>query len=103
MRTCATAEVGLSSQGIGIVAIRTTPHFSFDVADCLAAHGHDFGSCGLPKDKAVLAVDPIAIAARRSPRVTLVDMNDFICPGDRCSPIVENVLVHRDNHLLTAI
>jgi hypothetical protein len=92
----------LTSQGIGVVAIRTTPHFTYDVVDCLAAHGQDFGSCGLAKDKAVLAVDPVTLAAPRSPGVTLVDMNGFICPQDRCSPIVGNVLVYRDKHHLTA-
>ena len=92
----------LTSQGIGVVAIRTTPHFPYDVADCVASHEHDAGSCGLAKDKAVLAVDPITMAAARSPRVTLVDMNGFICPADRCSPVVGNVLVYRDKHHLTA-
>ena len=29
-------------------------------------------------------------------------MNGYICPGDRCSPIVGNVLVYRDKHHLTA-
>ena len=72
------------------------------MADCVASHEHDEGSCGLAKEKAVLAVDPITMAAARSPRVTLVDMNGFICPADRCSPVVGNVLVYRDKHHLTA-
>jgi peptidoglycan/LPS O-acetylase OafA/YrhL len=92
----------LASQGIGVVAIRTTPHFSYDVPDCVAAHEHDADRCGLAKDEAVLAVDPITLAAMRSPGVTMVDMNGFICPADRCSPIVGNVLVYRDKHHLTA-
>jgi hypothetical protein len=92
----------LTSQGIGVVAIRTTPHFSYDVPDCVASHEHDAGSCGLAKDKAVLAVDPITLAVPRSPGVTLADMNGFICPADRCSPIIGNVLVYRDKHHLTA-
>jgi hypothetical protein len=58
--------------------------------------------CSLPKDEAILAVDPVSMAAARSPAVTLADMNRFICPGNRCMPIVGNVLVYRDKHHLTA-
>jgi hypothetical protein len=92
----------LTRRGIGVVAIRTTPHFPFDASDCLAARGADAEGCSLPRGEAILAVDPASIAAARSPDVTLADMNGFICPGDRCRPIIGNVLVYRDKHHLTA-
>lgn len=91
----------LTAKGTPVVAIRTTPHL-FDVPDCLSKNGANPAKCGLSRDKAILALDPIVAAAVGAKDVVLADMNDAICTAERCEPIVGNVLVYRDAHHLTA-
>lgn len=90
-----------------VIVIRDTPGNPGDVRSCVAgalARGRDAGrTCAVPRSR-VLAVDPAAIAARRSTdrRVRLIDMTRWFCDEQRCYPVIGGALVHKDESHITA-
>jgi peptidoglycan/LPS O-acetylase OafA/YrhL len=81
------------------------------VPDCLANHPRHPGACTwslhrkAPKNpQAYRWVDPLARAAREldDPRVSVISMNDVLCPGGTCRPIIGGVVVFFDASHLTA-
>jgi hypothetical protein len=50
-----------------------------------------------------LRPDPVAVAAKRSPRAQLVDLTRYMCSRRKCFPVVGGALVHKDTHHLTRV
>jgi SGNH domain (fused to AT3 domains) len=90
-----------------VVVLRDTPRAlpegaTLECVERATQDGRDAGAaCALPRDRA-LPPDPAAIAARTSPRVSVVDLTRFLCDARRCFAVVGGALVHRDvSHLTT--
>jgi peptidoglycan/LPS O-acetylase OafA/YrhL len=93
----------LLAHGIGVVAIRETPEFSTRRPDCVAEFGRSAARCAVPVGKAILPDPPTVYAARDTGgKVTVIDMNKYLCNAKVCPPIVGNVLVYLDGRHLTA-
>lgn len=95
---------GLADAGLRTVVLRDTPVMTFVGAACAAEHSQRLTRCTRDRKPALAAgVGAIqAEAARKLDGVTLVDLNDAICPADKCAAVIGNVLVYRDSHHLTA-
>ena len=85
-----------------VVALADPPHAEQPVAQCVERNADDIAACtwdraeGLEKS----GTPDILAAAEEVPEVEVIDLTDFICPGDTCSPVVGNALVFTDtNHI----
>ncbi|PWE18699.1 hypothetical protein DDZ18_03655 [Marinicauda salina] len=92
----------LGEAGIPVLAIRQTPRFSHDVPECVAEHLEAPSHCAETRAVALRRYDPIPPAGEAVGSARVVDLNEFICELNVCSPIVGNVLVYRDPHHLSA-
>ncbi|WP_326560065.1 acyltransferase family protein [Micromonospora sp. NBC_01796] len=94
---------GLAQAGIATVVLRGTPQPGLDVVECVSEHGDRLTECAVDRDTAVAGVGPIqAEAATGLTGVHLLDLNDAICPADRCAAVIGGMLVYRDTNHLTA-
>lgn len=86
-----------------VAVIADTPNLGNTPAVCLSANLHSAQECGAPRDVALGSPE-----SEEEQRVTqelgvpYVDLNDYICSEELCSPIVGNTLAYRDAHHLTA-
>ena len=73
------------------------------VPDCLAEHPDTPMECSGPRD-AWVPDDPLAQAAQEagSERLSVVDLNDHLCDGAVCLPVVGGVTVYSDASHMTA-
>ncbi|WP_406037128.1 SGNH hydrolase domain-containing protein [Micromonospora sp. NBC_00898] len=86
-----------------VVVLRDTPAPRRDIAECVSAHREQLTRCAVPRDEALAGIGPLqADAAKGLSGVHLVDLNDEICPADRCAAVIGGVLVYRDTNHLTA-
>lgn len=94
----------MTAAGVRVVVLRDTPYHDTDIAECVSAHPRKLTRCASPRDKVLAGGGGPAheAAARHNDKVHLVDLNDAICPRDRCAPVIGGVLVYRDNNHLTA-
>ncbi|GAB3141676.1 SGNH hydrolase domain-containing protein [Micromonospora sonneratiae] len=94
----------LVETGVPVVVLRDTPHMNVDVPECVAKHPERLTKCSAPRSLALRAGGGVAQeeAADGLKGVHLVDLNDAICPGDRCAAVIGGVLVYRDTNHLTA-
>jgi hypothetical protein len=99
----AASEARLVQQLPGRVGlIVDTPSSNQDVPACLAAHRSDIRPCAFSRaiaDRNAIGVREQAIAAATG--AGLLDLNALICPGDPCQPIVDDILIFRDDSHLT--
>ena len=89
--------VGLGSR---VAVLADTPAAGFDVPDCVSANPGHLTNCAFNRS-ATQMVDPQRLALKTpEPGVTLVDLDDAVCPTALCAPVIGGVLVYRDiNHL----
>jgi peptidoglycan/LPS O-acetylase OafA/YrhL len=91
-----------------VVVIRDTPKNRPVTGDCvqraMSQHRPAAVACAVPR-RAAIARDAEAVAAVRlhSSRVRVVDLTHFFCDSRRCLPVIGGVLVHKDDHHLTAV
>lgn len=98
----------LESVAGAVVFVRDTPRAGFDVPTHLArAYWHGNGqeaSVGFvarqPMSDVVHEAELLATATRR--RVTIIDMNDVICPSLFCRVERDGIILYSDSHHLTA-
>ena len=89
----------ISDAGIRVGVLREVPRPAQNTPRCLESHPDPTG-CDTPRDQAFGPDDdPLAEAAQRVPRVTVVDLTPWLCSPDTCPAVVGNVVVYRDNHL----
>jgi hypothetical protein len=72
------------------------------IPDCIAEHEDDLMACAGPRSAWVPA-DPLVQAADEAdtPRISTVDLNDYLCAGDVCAPVIGGVTVYSDGSHLT--
>ncbi|MBG6182233.1 peptidoglycan/LPS O-acetylase OafA/YrhL [Arthrobacter sp. CAN_A214] len=90
----------LLDQGIAVVALRDSPRFEFDMAECTAENALDHTACALPRDQLMAAESPLAALAETEPRIGVLDMTDQLCIESSCPGVIGNVRVYIDrDHL----
>ncbi|GLZ58282.1 acyltransferase family protein [Micromonospora sp. NBRC 107095] len=92
----------LADAGVRTVVIRDTPYFPFNVAECVSKNPEKLTRCSAPREKALEISQPQAEAAKGLDDIRFVDLNDAICPAERCAPVIGGVLIYRDAAHLTA-
>jgi hypothetical protein len=93
----------LTAAGIPVVVIRDTPNVGIDMADCISAHGKELTKCAVPRERSLSGAGPIQIeAAAGMKNVRVIDLDDAICPTDKCAAVIGGVIVYRDSNHLTA-
>jgi peptidoglycan/LPS O-acetylase OafA/YrhL len=91
----------LLERGVPIVTLNDTPIPSIDVPECVATNPERLTECAVDREVALRVTENVT-AARGVAGVHPADLNDAICPGDRCAPIIGGALVYRDTNHLTA-
>ncbi|WP_076624012.1 acyltransferase family protein [Leucobacter chironomi] len=87
----------LQEMDIPIILIRDNPRFTFDNFVCVE-QAEAPEDCDVARSRALAPENPANALLRAG--VSLVDVNDFICPGDTCPAVIGNVNVYiDDNHL----
>ncbi|GGL41090.1 acyltransferase [Phycicoccus endophyticus] len=95
----------LGRSGVPVVVIGDTPAAPDDLDVCAAWHAGALEECTFPAAPAVAASGlPVqrAAAERTGPRVRLLDLTPWVCPGGRCPVVVGHVAVHRPGDRVTA-
>lgn len=82
-----------------------TPYARIDIPACLSANLTDIRPCAISRS---VAFGGRALSRERQAAemggAGLVDLNRTICPGtDRCPAVLDNHIVYRDEHHLTAV
>jgi peptidoglycan/LPS O-acetylase OafA/YrhL len=88
--------------GAKVATLLDTPRPGMDIADCVSANENRLTRCAVARSRAVN--DEGAVyrdAAAKVPGVTVIDLNDAICPTDVCAAVIGGVLVYRDSNHLT--
>lgn len=89
--------------GAKVVAIADTPNMDIDVPECASANPETMTKCSA--DRAVaLEYDGLVerAAAESASGATVANLNEFVCPGQACQPVIGGVMVYRDSTHLTA-
>lgn len=85
-----------------IIVIGDTPSFARTPALCLSKNLLDADQCGQPKartlDSGLANVEEQVAIKNKKHYIT---MNDYLCSEKNCGPIIDNVLVYRDQHHIT--
>lgn len=84
-----------------IIAVRATPHFPFDVPDCVDLHGENSSKCKVSRAIALgeTTFDPRAAVERAGARY--LDLTQYFCGELECFPTAGNVVIYRDHDHLT--
>ncbi|HEY0697131.1 MAG TPA: SGNH hydrolase domain-containing protein, partial [Micromonospora sp.] len=94
----------VASKRTPVVVLRGIPVFPHNVAECVSQHPRRLTRCSVDRDRALRAGsgEVQERAARGLRDVELIDLNDAVCPTERCAPVIGGVLVYRDTMHLTA-
>ena len=87
--------------GIPIVVLKDVPYPRFDVPECVVENLDDLTECAFDRAAAMEFNTPHA-AASALVESTLVDPTNWICFDATCPAVVDDLLVWRDSHHLTA-
>lgn len=90
----------LAGLGSRVVVLRDTPHLA---ADPIAALDDKSAQPRpLPRRSRGAAQDIVTRIAAGLPGVTILDLDDLICPQGQCRTVIGNIVVWRDEHHITA-
>jgi hypothetical protein len=84
------------------VILADTPHSAVDVPSCLSANSWDIRPCATRKAQAMSQHGVLETAAAAAAGVPLIDLAADICASGPCMPVVDDMIVYRDAHHLTA-
>ena len=87
--------------GLTLVAIRDVPVPGFDVPECVVENRASLDQCAYDRDE-VMSVNTAQVTAAALTGTRLVDLTDWICGPELCPAVVDDLLVWRDTHHLTA-
>lgn len=87
----------LNDAGIGVLALRDTPWFPFDVPTCIARHGNGSRQCTISRP-AEFEPDQREWPANTS----YADTRDWFCTPAACPPVIGNILAYSDTDHITA-
>lgn len=104
----------LIEAGIPVLAMKGTPTMKDNVPTCLSKELARMGgsanitACSVPRSEGLrkrmlpghyrYSTDE---AARMYPILRLLSLDDILCPGGMCPPVIGNVPVYQDQHHLT--
>ncbi len=96
----------IAAAGADVILLNSTPMLSVDVPECIEEHASALRKCSSPREQAfapdktwdAASSDRVLAAA---PGSQLIDLNDYICPAERCAPVIGNIIVYRDKHHIT--
>lgn len=90
--------------GIDVVVINDVPRQGIHVPECVDRNSDSLTECAPDRDDAIAAsgAPDLKTASELHGDVKFLDVTDFICPADRCAPIIGGVLVYADSHHMTA-
>jgi peptidoglycan/LPS O-acetylase OafA/YrhL len=93
----------LTDAGVPVIVLTDTPSSKLVVPECVAAHRDSLQDCVTSRGEALTKQGQSQReAAALAPGVELVDLNDWICPGDQCPAVIGETLVYRDKTHMTA-
>lgn len=94
----------LAARGTPVIVVLDNPSSGDGVLDCVAADPGRLDACEFSlADGIARSGAPTQLAAAQGlDGVGVVDLSPWICPGDRCSPVIGGVLVYRSGSHLTA-
>ena len=85
-----------------VVILADTPHSAVDVPSCLSANWWDIRPCSTKRAQAMSDHGKLEGAAANAAGVAMIDLSADICPMAPCPAVVDNMIVYRDAHHLTA-
>lgn len=91
----------LQDAGVPLVAIRDVPTPRFDVPECVSDNRSSLDECAYDRDE-VMAENTAEVTAAEQTGVQLIDLTDWICGRDLCPAVINDLMVWRDTHHLTA-
>ena len=98
----------LTRAGLKVVIIRDTPaplNAAESTPDCVGRSPGNYAGCnGTPS--AWIGADPLAEAARaiNNPRVSVIDLNKYLCSAQTCPAVIGGVIAYLDiDHLTSTI
>lgn len=91
--------------GLKVLLVADAPNFPFAAPQCLARRS--VSACSLPRAtvvaRRVLVVGALRRIAVSIPDVRVFDPLETLCPGERCDPAMNGVILYRDqDHISTA-
>ena len=94
----------LRSAGISVAVLSDTPYppKSLRVHECVAENPHHLTACTFKRTSMRGGSAAQLEAVGKTPAAHWIDLNDAICPTDRCAPVIGNVLVYRQGSHITA-
>jgi len=91
----------LESKNTQLVVIADTPWLGKNLPKCMERTNSNLEECTVFSNENNPFKDPLIAAAKKNIKVKFVDMSPYICPENKCYPVIGNVLVWRDNNHLT--
>jgi peptidoglycan/LPS O-acetylase OafA/YrhL len=91
----------VTTAGVPLVVIQDPPAPGFDVPECVVENRETLGECAFERAERMAVNTGMAEAADRL-GVPIVDVIDRICASDVCPAVIDDYLVWRDTHHLTA-
>ncbi|GAA1006951.1 acyltransferase family protein [Nocardiopsis tropica] len=85
----------LEDLGADVVAVRDTPRFGFDVAECVDRHGA--GRCTEDQSRSMALSSPFEDLEEVPGNTRFLDMTDYLCEEGRCRGVIGNQLVYYDS------
>lgn len=92
----------LERAGITVIAIRDNPEMIDPAPACVEEHRTDPSACEVPRGQLLSSVNPLDIEANLPANVVHFDLTEYWCTPGSCLAVVDNTLVYRDRHHLTA-
>ncbi|GAB3694323.1 acyltransferase family protein [Nocardiopsis oceani] len=89
----------LDAMGIDTIAVRDTPRFDFNVAECVDRNSP--AECSAPRSDSMAPEAPFKNLANVPHNTRFLDMTDYLCSDEVCHGAIGNQLVFYDNHHLT--
>lgn len=91
----------LQSAGIEIFGVRDTPYFRNSVPECVAQNGAKNIKCTVPKNQVVPKTTDWSKLKEKPSNVHYYDYTQYICPKERCEPVIDGVIAYSDKGHMT--
>lgn len=91
----------LKDRGIEVFGVRDTPYFRQDVPTCIQKHGRDSERCKIDKNTVVPDVTDWSKLDNPPSNVHYFDYTKYICPAEKCEPVIGNVVGYFDKGHMT--
>lgn len=96
--------VELVAAGISVAVIVDNPLPQFHVYECVADNPTSLNTCSFGYEPGIAAsgAETQLMAAERVPGVSVIDLNEWLCPQrEACPPVIGDVLLYRQGSHLT--